>query len=254
MSKMKKAILFLFLGAIFFSSCSVVGNSQAESTSIPAPVEPTPTPDPCAPENLVVEVEKVQDIVNAFQDIAYVANFTPQTELVRPIMEMQSVRRELQKLAVPPCEEALKSAAINYMNATINYLAFFMGGETQENVDAGVQNSQVLWQVVLGEFSKLLSSAGLIDEELPEISSALPTPTDSGIFVVNEGTQAVNVRGNPDLNSDIISRLEPGMQAVALSRTETNDWVLINLEGTIGWVSADLVVLTEPIEGLTVFE
>ena len=149
---MKKILVLFCITVLFLTSCSITDYFKSEEpTPIPPTPMPTATPDPCASENLLEEVEKVQDLVNAFQDVAYLANFTPQTELVEPILEMQSVRRDLQKLSVPPCEEAIKTASLNYMNSTINYLAFFMGGETKENVDAGIQNSQVLWQVVLGD-------------------------------------------------------------------------------------------------------
>ena len=144
---MKKTVILVIVAAMAISSCSLIENlTPADPTPIPPTptLVPTATPDPCASENLMGEVEKIQDLVNAFQDVAFLANFTPQTDLVSPIMEMQAVRRDLQKLDIPACEEAVKTASLNYMNSTINYLAFFMGGETKENVDAGIKNSQVL--------------------------------------------------------------------------------------------------------------
>ena len=101
---------------------------------------------------------------------------------------------------------------------------------------------------------KLIPTAGLISEELPDISSSVPSPTGSGIFVSTSGTQAVNVRENPDIDANIVGRLEPGMQSIGLSRTEASDWVLINLEGIVGWVSADVIALSEDINNLAVFE
>jgi hypothetical protein len=218
----------------------------------PTPIPPTPTLDPCASENLLEEVEKVQDLVNEFQDVAYVANFTRVNELILPIMELQAVRRELQKLDVPACEEEIKTASLNYMNSTINYLSFFMGGETKENVDAGIQNSQVLWQVVLGEFNKLLTSAGLVSEEIPGIGDTIPLTLGSSIIVGNDGTQKVNVRSQPDINTDIISHLEPGMQAIGLSRNDPGDWLRINLDGVIGWVFTEMVTISAAIEELPI--
>ncbi len=252
---MKKAIILISIAAMFISSCSIIEKfTPADPTQIPPTPMPTATPNPCAAENLMEEVEKVQYLVNAFQDIAYVANFTPQTELVSPIMEMQAVRRDLQKLDVPVCEEAIKTASLNYMNSTINYLAFFMGGETEENVDAGIQNSQVLWQVVLGEFSKLLTSAGLASEELPDIGKTMPPTTDGSVLVGNDGSQSVNVRSEPDLNADILSQLEPGMQAIGLARNESGDWLQINLDGVIGWVSTEMVTTSTIIDELPISE
>jgi hypothetical protein len=252
---MKRSIVIITISAILISACSVFGGGQ-DATPLPPTPSPIPTamPDPCAPENLLKEVEKVQDVVNAFQDVAYVANFTPQTELILPILQLQEIRREMQKLEVPACEDAIKTSSINYMNATINYLAFFMGGESQENVDAGIQNSQVLWQVVLSEFSKLLSSAGLIEQVLPDISNAVPSTTDSGIFITNGSAQGVNIRTLPDLNSEIVASFEPGMQALGLARNETGDWIQINLDGVIGWVFAETITASAPVEDLPVFE
>jgi len=252
---MKKTIILISITAMFFSSCSLIGNSTSgDPTQITPTPMPTATPDPCAAENLLGEVEKVQDLVNEFQDIAYVANFTQQTELIVPIMEMQAVRRDLQKLEVPVCEEAIKTASLNYMNSTINYLAFFMGGETKENVDAGIQNSQVLWQTVLGEFNKLLTSAGLVSDELPDVGITAPSTTEGSVIVGNESTQRVNVRSQPDLDADIISHLEPGMQAIGLSRNEPGDWLLINLDGVIGWVFTETVTTSADIEELLISE
>jgi len=252
---MKKIAIIISVAAMFISSCSVIENLiPADHTPVPpAPtLAPTATSDPCASENLLEEVEKVQDLVNAFQDVAYVANFTPQTELILPIMEMQAVRRNLQKLDVPACEEAIKTASLNYMNSTINYLSFFMGGETKENVDAGIQNSQVLWQVVLGEFNKLLTSAGLVSEELPDIVNAVPQTTDSSFIVSNDGTQRVNVRSQPNLNAAVISQFESGMQAIGLARNEPGDWLQINLNGIIGWVYAEMVTTSTAVEELPI--
>ena len=250
---MKKTMILISIAALFISSCSVIENFMAvDPTPIPPTPMPTATLDPCASENLLDEVERVQDLVNEFQDIAYVANFTQQTELIVPIMEMQAVRRDLQKLDVPVCEEAIKAASLSYMNSTINYLAFFMGGETKENVDAGIQNSQVLWQVVLEEFNKLLTSAGLVSEEIPDIGIAAPLSTEGSVIVGNEGGQRVNVRSQPDIDADIISHLEPGMQAIGLSRNEPGDWLLINMDGVIGWVFTETVTTSAAIEELPI--
>ena len=250
---MRKTIILISIAAMFVSSCSLIENfTPGDPTPIVPTPMPTATPDPCDAENLLEEVEKVQDLVNEFQDTWYVANFTPQAERILPIMEMQAVRRDLLKLDVPDCEEAIKIASLNYMDSAINYLILFMGGEAEENVDASFQNSQVLWQTVLGEFNKILTSAGVVSEELPDIGITTPQTTDSGVIVGNESTQRVNVRSQPDINADIISQLEPGMQAIGLSRNESGDWLLINLDGVIGWVSTETITTSAVIEDLPI--
>ena len=255
---MKKTIILIPIAAMFISSCSLIEYLMpADPTPIPPTPMPTPiptaVPDPCASENLLDEVEKVQDLVNKFQDIAYVAISTDYTMMTLPILEMQDVRRELQKLDVPDCEEAIKTASLNYMNSTINYLILFMGNPADEEVwGSGQQNSMVLWQMVIEEFSKLLASAGLVSDELPDIDDTTPPSSESGVIVGNEGAQRVNVRSQPDLNADIISHLEPGMQAIGLSRNEPGDWLLINLDSVIGWVSTEMVTTSADIEELPI--
>ncbi len=252
---MKKTIILISVVAIFISSWSLIENFMPAD---PTQISPTPIPtailDPCAPENLLDEVAKVQDLVNEFQDTMYVANFTPSTMMVVPIMEMQDVRRDLQKLDVPACEESIKTASLNYMISTINYLALFMANPDPiaEDLIANQQNSQVLWQIVLGEFDKLLTSAGLVSEEFPEMDNAALQTTDSGFLVGNDGTQRVNVRNQPDLNADIISQFEPGMLAFGLARNEAGDWLLINLNGVIGWVYTDMVTTSTGVEELPI--
>ena len=270
---MKRKIIFIILTALLISSCSIIERITAlEPTPTEVVIEATPPPDPCAPENLLEEAEKVQDLVNKFQDLAYLSNFIPHNELTLPLMEMQAVRRELQKLDVPNCEAAIKTASLNYMNVTINYLAFFMSNPTDPNdptqnhpeVVAGIENSQMLWETVLTEFNNLLSSAGLASDALPDITDPTDTeitegdaagtevPADTGIIIGNEGVQAVNVRSQPDINADIVSRLEPGTQAIGLSRNANGDWILVDLDGVIGWVYTEMVTSSISTENLPV--
>ena len=102
--------------------------------------------------------------------------------------------------------------------------------------------------------NKLLTSAGLVSDELPDIGGAVPSTAENTIFVANEGTQRVNVRNQPELNADIISVLEPGMQAIGLSRNEAGDWLLINLDGVIGWVFTEMISPSSPVEDLEIFD
>lgn len=185
--------------------------------------------------------------MNDFQDIAYIANFTPQAQLIEPILRLQAVRSELLRLPVPECEAALKNSALDYMSAMINYLAFFMGGEAAENVDAGIQNSQQLWQVVVSEFNKVVSVAGVEPQEIPELSEVAPPLDVPAILVSNIGSQSVNVRAQPDMNAAILATLEPGMASAGLGRTGAGDWLQINMNGVIGWVAADAVSASIPV-------
>ncbi len=65
----------------------------------------------------------------------------------------------------------------------------------------------------------------------------------SKAIAVNEGNNSINVRELPDLNAKVVSTLEPGVQAIVIGRTETGDWIRVNILGTYGWISKDMVVL-----------
>ena len=60
------------------------------------------------------------------------------------------------------------------------------------------------------------------------------------------------MRSQPGLDADIISQLEPGMQAIGLARNASGDWLQINLDGVIGWVYTEMVTSSMDIEELPV--
>jgi len=240
---MKKAALLMGM-ALISAACTVLTAARPTPT---ATAEPSATPDPCSVENILGEVEKVQELVNEFQDIAYIANFTPKAQLIDPLLKLQGVHSELQNLAVPPCQEALKDAALDYMGAVINYLAFFMGDVPTEQVNAGIQNSQALWQALVAEFNKVFSIAGVEPLELPGLSQAAPAITAAAVLVSNNGSQSVNVRARADINAAIVGTIDPGMTALGIGRTAAGDWLQVNLNGTLGWVSADAVSVNTPV-------
>lgn len=253
---MKKAIIVLSLLALFFSACSVIERfTPEEPTPVPPTPMPTATPDPCAPENLMEEMEELVDLINIYQDIELIAGVTNQTDLTMPLLELQESRRNLQNYEVPVCLEPIKTASINYMiQNTLAYVSFMAARNDEERANAvqALENTQPLWQIVLGEVNKILSENDLIEETLPSIDSSDPSATDSGIFITNIEEQGVNVRSQPDLDASIIASFEPGMQAIGLGRDEAGDWVLINLDGIIGWVYAEMIEATEPIEDLPI--
>jgi hypothetical protein len=248
---MKRTLLSMLICSLLFSACSVF--SPAEPTPEPTQA-PTPTPDPCSAELIVEDMEKIQKLINKFQEIALLANFTPQPSLIDPVMKLQEFLWEMGEYDAPECQRELKAASIQYMNSVIQYLALFMGGESAENVDTGIQNSQFLWHSVLREFNTVMAEAGLEPQEIPDISSQMPKAQDTGVLVTNDGTQSVNVRLHPDLNADIIGSLDPSVQALGIGKNAVGDWIQINLGGLLGWVFAEMVALDPPIDTLPVVE
>ena len=250
---MKKAITVLFLAGLLTASCSIGSLNSPEITDTPIPTV-TPTPNPCSPENVLLDIDDIQSMIFEFQDIAYIANFTSQVQLIDPILKLQEVRRETQQLDLPTCESSLQNAIIDYMNAVIDYLAIFMAGGDTASVQSGISNSDLLWQIVLFEYNKLGKAIGIEAESLPELGQPILSIEEKSSIQVTNGTdQSVNVRENPNLDAPIAAKLEPGFTAEGISRTETSDWIQITLEDITGWVSADVVSLNVPIDEIPIF-
>lgn len=251
---MKKFFIIAALFALSASSCSLLTLTESEHT--PLPPTPTPTPDPCSPENIISEVEDLQAIVNSFQDGTIIANNTDVNQIIFPLMRLQEIQTEIRKIKVPDCLETLKNTSLEYTSSVINYLLIFMNirDPESEELNASVQNSQIIWQSVLKEFNNVLATAGMEPQQLPELNQLFPQGESLGAVVSNTGTQAVNIRSAPNLDASIVASLEAGMQAPALGRTEAGDWIQVNLEGVLGWVFAETVTINVPIENLPVVE
>ena len=249
-----KNVIFIALICIAITSCTLFPSASPTPTVTAAPLpSATTTPDPCCAEYVLMDIEEIQSLTYKFQDIAYIANFTSQAQLIDPILRLQEVRREIQYLDLPACEANVKEAIVNYMNAVIDYLAVFMGGGDTENVQSGIAKSELLWQQVLDEYNQLAETSGIEAELLPEIGKAIISIEEtSTIQVSNETDQSVNVRTLPNLDASIVAKLEPGMIARGIARTETSDWIQINLDGTVGWVSADFITLNVLAEEIPV--
>jgi len=260
---MKKSVIIVLLSALCVSACSAFANFGADPTPIPAtptPVKltPTPTPDPCAPENLKQDLQILVDQINIYRDTAMVAGIADQTMMVIPILELQANSRAVENLEVPECQKKIKDAAIEYMIASINVYSAFSTAKTDEEIESvrealdSIEAS--LWQQVLFEVNTLLVDSGLVEE--PSISPSSTTETDEvfGMLVLNTSTAGINVRELPDLDSEIIAKLEPDMDAIGIARTETSEWIQINFNGVIGWVFAETITSEEELEDLPVFE
>jgi len=242
---MKKTIIAIMLFSILFPACSQLSKED------PLP-QPTATPDPCGGDLIMEGFDEIQSAVNNFQDLVYISNFTPQSQMISLILKLQEVRHELQNSGVKDCHEASRDASILYMNSVIEYLSRFMSGETPDNFYTDIYNSQVMWTSVMEEMNVVKIQAGQEPNVVPDISSLLPQGLDEAVFVINDGTKSVNVRANPNIDADIIGSLEPNLQAVGLGKSEAGDWIQINLDGLIGWVFTETIALNKPIEDLTV--
>jgi hypothetical protein len=248
---MKKFLVILVLSSFFFSSCAAL--TPAAATPSPQPI---PTHDPCSAENIAAEVEDLQALVNSFQDGMNIANNTDVNLLIYPILRLQEIQEEIRRIKVPTCLAGLKETSVQYSISVINYLLIFMNTQdpNSEDLAAAIQNSQQLWQEVIRNFNSVLTTSGLTPQELPELNQVIPESEDIEPLLINEGPGTVNVRAAPNLDAKVLAMLKAGNQAQILGKNEAGDWIQVNFEGTLGWVFAETVTISVPIDDLPVIE
>ncbi|NPV76516.1 MAG: hypothetical protein HPY59_09105 [Anaerolineae bacterium] len=255
--------IFTLFAALLLAACGA-----APSNAAPPPQ--TNTPDPCAPSQIGFEIKKINDQVRVFDDLTFVANLTDQKLLTQPIMEMQAVRRQLEKMDPPPCLEKLNASAISYMNMVINYLAHFMGGISQEQINAEIGASQSLRTAYEEERARLVGATYLPPptrvpvtppatnpgQDVTPVSNQPgdpPLQTPQVVLVTNPGSASINIRLEPSMTSAIVGYLQPNETAPAIGRTEDSLWIAIepaNSPFRYAWVYAETVQLNAPIEEL----
>jgi hypothetical protein len=258
---MKKVSLTLGVFILIFSACSVLSPAEPTSTPVPPPVL-TPTPDPCSKENILAEAEKIQMYVNEFREVTELASITSVSVVVIPVIRLQEIRYEIINTKVPQCLDSFKSSTITYTASVINSMMAFMSVKDPNNIqkeeadaiDNSLKNSQTQWQVLLNEFNKILAIAGIQTQAVPETSSIIPTPTGIGATATNEGTSTVNVRAKPTSDAIVVASIEKGMQAEVIGRNEAGDWLNVKVKDLTGWVFAELIKVSIPVDQLPVVE
>lgn len=132
--------------AMIVSACGNANtNTAPPATNVPTAAIPTVsiptvtnTPNPCAPENLEAEVQKVHNYMREFDDASSLAASIPREQLVSSIAELQRIRREAEDQPTPACLVNLRTYQISHMNLVINTLIAFIGGSDQPVVDQGI--------------------------------------------------------------------------------------------------------------------
>jgi len=257
---MKRTLKFLFalLGLILLVSngCSATAATALQATMIPSssPV----AADACGAENIRTNIQPISDILFAFDDTNYLSNFTQQALLYAPLMEMQAQRRQLDKLTVTPCLEELKQTTHDYMNAVIDYLAYFMGNLKKEVWEPRQKASQSFRQEIDAQYIKLMGAS------LQSSQMNLPTPTSEknkttalatqtasiSIAVKNSGASSVNIRKDPNSDGAIIGAFRQGDVLPGFGKSADGQWILVNLNNQFGWVNTSLVELNMPIDAI----
>ena len=256
---LSKLSILLFTLVLIISACAPDEQDSLPPVRVKATitVEPTPTAtltpeyDPCAPENLPDEVEKIHRIMREFDDTALLASNTPLEQLNPTILELQRIRREAEDLTVPPCLTTLKQYQLAHMNTVINTLLGFLSGAEAEALSQGITAAREQHDQYTLELANLLGLT-VVSAPTPALTQAtLPpdvTPTPAPLVVTNPGPTTVNLRAKPELNAENLGILAIGASAVVLGRTADALWYQIEFPeqpGQTAWVYASLVQLSD---------
>jgi hypothetical protein len=263
-------IFSLLLGACA-SAPTQVAIQASPVPSATASMAPSSTPDLCAPNNIKKEIKKVYDLMQKFDDTVFVASLTTQQQLPPILLTLQDVRRQTEALDVAVCIGTLRLAAVNYQNATILYLAHFMGGSPRDQINSEMADSQNLRKIYDIEISRLLGvpyvpppTATPAPTVLPTQPTGQPTPTvvfptpgglASDIYVTNTGVIPANLRDIPSVSGNKIGELPVGTRAKVLFRTPIGDWLLVQFQGVpnnLAWIFTNVVTLNVDISKVPV--
>ena len=172
----------LVMAAVFLTACASNNNNPVEYVVVTATAyapTSTSTPDPCAPENIKAEVQKVHDHMREFDDASSLAGSIMQgvskgqmqmSELSNTIPDLQRIRREAEDQPAPTCLANLKTYQISHMYAVLNSLNAFLAGD-QQTFD---QNIKVARQQ---HDQYALELARLLGQTVVPVNTAIPAST-----------------------------------------------------------------------------
>jgi hypothetical protein len=232
-------------------SLSILLLTVACSRQATATPQLTSTSDPCEPENISVEIKPVNDLMREFDDSARLATVLQVDQLVNVVPTLQEVHRRSQDLLVPVCLTDLKSLQLEYMNTVINTLLVFIQvrGTNSEVLLQGVAQAQALHQQYNQELARLIG-ATYVPPPPPATLDVTSTPPEStttteGAFITNPGPYLVNLRAQPNSDSQLLVVMEAGQSIPASGKTEDGAWIqVIDKQGTIAWAFTSLVQVT----------
>lgn len=164
MKSIKHFIILVMSSLSVLVLLAACGKATATSTT-------TSPYDPCAPENRVVEIKSVNDLMREFDDAAQLAAVVQVDQLVDVVPSLQAVRRRVEDLQVPDCLSTLKSLQLQEMNTFINTLLVFVQvrDTNSQTVAQGIAQAQVLHSQYDQELARLGGAT-----YFPETST--PTP------------------------------------------------------------------------------
>ena len=249
--------------------------SSSACVPIITQTSPTATLNPCSPANISSGIQHISDLMREFDDVTFVASMAPKEQLSYLILNLQDIRRRTDSNNTPTCIAKLNSAAVNYMNEVILFLAHYMGSIDATQVNTERINSQSLRVTYEEEYARLTGTTYTSLTPIPTIPVAeiqatdTPSPTQTVIennespteteaievIVTNLGPSSINLHDSPDLAARVVGFLNPQENAKAIARTNIGDWILIaysKAQGGGGWVYTKLVQTDRSIELLPI--
>lgn len=184
--KHSQLIVGLALALVVFLSACGTNTPAAADTPNPVPsdtpaaqqsIPATSTLDPCAPENVEAEVQKVHKFMREFDDASSLAASRPQEELATAISDLQRIRREAEDQVIAYCLGDLKTYQISHMNSVINTLIAFMGGSDQNTVNQGIALARQQHDQYTLELARLLGLTIEAATVVPVETATPATPT-----------------------------------------------------------------------------
>jgi hypothetical protein len=115
---------------------TTIPSTTATDTAVPPTI--TMTPDPCAPGNIQVDVDKVHEHMREFDDASILAANVSRDKVSDSIANLQRIRREAEDQPIPLCLTNLKTYQIAHMNTVINTLIAFMNNTDQNSINQGI--------------------------------------------------------------------------------------------------------------------
>lgn len=245
--KKNTLLLFFIVALLFLSAC---GKSIPSVNATPLP-SITPTPDPCATNNLSASIKPVNDLTRQFDDYASLASNTPQSQLVQVIPPMQAIRRSAEDQVVPSCLVQMKKYQLAYMDTFLQTLLAFESNANSSILNGGAVQAKLYHDQYTLEVARLLgitvvvpptNIAPVTTPNAHQTPSA--TPSSVAITVSNPGPNPINLHVSASLTSQTIGTFNVGSLATAIAKSSAGDWVLIqipNQPGKTAWVYASLV-------------
>jgi hypothetical protein len=248
--------ILMLLTSLTLAACG----GPAKPTATVEPVTITrPTPDPCAPENLPEEVEKIHRVMREFDDESLLASNTPVDGLNPSISTLQRIRREAEDQPVPACLVRLKGLQLAHMSTVINTLLGFLSGSDQTALNQSVALARQQHDEYALELANLLGLtviAPTVTTPIPGASEGeLPSFQGEPVLVFNPGPAAVNLRAQPDLNAEYLGILDIGATTMAVGRNADGSWIEIAVPdqpGVTVWVFTGLIQLSGSPDALPV--